>query len=666
MAVPLQVNTPVKKLDGKNAGGLGRVVEVIGSGDKQKIRVLLDGKKKPENLQSASNYEAVVVEDAASLLLPPLTQQSPLPSPRPVSSSSSSPSSRPPTPPKENLVLPPLSTTPDAAATETQQPLTPLTRRLIDSFSAAASSASKVFFGGGGGKKKGEPEAEEAEEAKEDKLTAKETKKAEKEAAKLREKSENPNPAAKLKVKEEAKEQKLTPSKKKAGDDAALRGGGASSVQPPRLHLPGTSYTALPLVTSSGRPLMDYNWKKREKAIGHAAHCPWVAGDESNWYEDETRCYPHEFSPTSLRQFPVVITIDEEEEGASRESRHRKVIEFDGKTYTEAEWEAQMKEWLVKYPNLKQKDKSSRWESEAFRATQCSSAAIIDACWDACKSADLWVPVDLKSHGKAWNLLQDFRIDMYGSVVTHKSIAQKDALTNFDVDHIFPFCRGGRSLPANFAAVQCAANRHVKSDSMLQMLDPINMQAGLMPEQLIAMLRVVIKAAGKERNTAAGWIQDIKTWITTPPRNKDGFSDFQKDVARSLDGEVLVKYFSDRAERSNKNKLLRIFGGGGCTTPAQQQQQQQQDWTRQVPAFQEYVVTVRRVVKTKTLEVVGTRTTPIMKEDPRFKALKLKYAGKPSYAWVKKCVNEEETQQLVAELESLAADLGFKCVLEVI
>ena len=52
------------------------------------------------------------------------------------------------------------------------------------------------------------------------------------------------------------------------------------------------------------------------------------------------------------------------------------------------------------------------------------------------------------------------RCDAYGNVVALH--AKGDAVCSFDVDHIFPWSRGGLSVPVNLMAVYWGANRHVK------------------------------------------------------------------------------------------------------------------------------------------------------------------------------------------------------------
>ena len=55
------------------------------------------------------------------------------------------------------------------------------------------------------------------------------------------------------------------------------------------------------------------------------------------------------------------------------------------------------------------------------------------------------------------------------------------------------YTSGGRSVMANFAAVQSVANRAIKNDSILQTLDPQEMACGLQLEQLLALVRCGIQ-----------------------------------------------------------------------------------------------------------------------------------------------------------------------------
>lgn len=54
------------------------------------------------------------------------------------------------------------------------------------------------------------------------------------------------------------------------------------------------------------------------------------------------------------------------------------------------------------------------------------------------------------------------RSDPYGNVVALE--ARGSCVCAFEVDHIFPWARGGLSVPANFMALYWRSNRNVKND----------------------------------------------------------------------------------------------------------------------------------------------------------------------------------------------------------
>lgn len=147
---------------------------------------------------------------------------------------------------------------------------------------------------------------------------------------------------------------------------------------------------------------------------------------------------------------------------------------------------------------------------------------------------------------------------MYGNLIclpeSVGGLASNNALTFFDVDHIFPFSRGGRSNIKNFAAVQCAANRFVKSDNVAQSLSPRLMNCGMMASQLLAMVHWVEERFDKERNTKKALINGIVNWLTKAPMNKDSFATFQAPIREggvgyTCDALTLFQYFGYRQQR---------------------------------------------------------------------------------------------------------------------
>jgi hypothetical protein len=119
-----------------------------------------------------------------------------------------------------------------------------------------------------------------------------------------------------------------------------------------------------------------------------------------------------------------------------------------------------------------------------------------------------------------------FRVDMYGNVVADPDHTSDSALCWFDVDHCFPWCRGGRSVQKNFAAVQWDANRRVKSDKLIQTLHKDKMSCGLQLEQFEALMEHVKNQDGRRRDTTADF-DKVKYWLTTSPKSGKALSDFQ-------------------------------------------------------------------------------------------------------------------------------------------
>ncbi|KAK9841432.1 hypothetical protein WJX74_005708 [Apatococcus lobatus] len=96
-------------------------------------------------------------------------------------------------------------------------------------------------------------------------------------------------------------------------------------------------------------------------------------------------------------------------------------------------------------------------ESVNFRRNATCRPQIRLACWTAL--ADLEGSQAIRRVDP--RLAELFRSDAYGNVVSIK--ATGSAVCAFEADHLFPWCRGGLTLPANLTAVHWGANRFVKS-----------------------------------------------------------------------------------------------------------------------------------------------------------------------------------------------------------
>ncbi len=256
-----------------------------------------------------------------------------------------------------------------------------------------------------------------------------------------------------------------------------------------------------------------------------------IAGE---WYEDEKRDFPPIFTSRTLKLFPEIRINDNGE----------KTYYWDGseKGYSEVEWE---EKWTRQFPNIKRADGSTPQETLLFRSQQTTNKKIIENAWaDLGKTS---IPYPHHWSKKVKDFMDKFKCDMYGNVISIE--ADNNALTKFDIDHIFPWSRGGRSRRPNFAAVQCVANRAVKNDTILQLLDPVEMQCGIQVEQFVNFIDFTITQAaaiGKGRSNLQAELSQIESWLLHTPYKGMSWSNFQKMVQGTTSGRELYRFFMKR------------------------------------------------------------------------------------------------------------------------
>lgn len=290
-------------------------------------------------------------------------------------------------------------------------------------------------------------------------------------------------------------------------------------------------------------PEMLPHYSSGRSATGHV---PWVA-DSGAWYEDHDAAYPlSEFSKHSIDKLP------RKEDGAVLWNKNK---------YTMEQWIEKLRNWQTAYPNVTRNDGSNRHESVAERGKRTGNREIVMGCFDKCRQT--W-DTSKYSHGKWKSLLTRLRPDMWGNLIClSQSLAEGGASNNslcfFDVDHLFPFSRGGRSTSANLRAIQNVANRAIKVDNILQSLNPIEMQCGLNSQQLIAMIDCV-DATKLGRKDKEVMVRNVHKWLTMSPVNGRTFTRFQADVGRTTDGLKLIQYFQSRQNEEN-DILITLFSG---------------------------------------------------------------------------------------------------------
>jgi len=298
---------------------------------------------------------------------------------------------------------------------------------------------------------------------------------------------------------------------------------------------------------------------------GLANKMPWN-DDESNWYnkpENDKKVSGPWFSEKTVKLMPRSYINN-------GELRIRWGRDFDG---TLLEWQEKVKRWELESPNIKRQDGSNHKETVSQRSGKTKDPKIIFKCWETTEydgyiEEEMYVKEIkftknwLKSYRAGYSenvikMFSVFRIDMYGNLIALPSsveggIATNNSLTFFDVDHLFAFCRGGRSDMKNFAAVQSCVNRKIKNDNLIQNLSPRKCSCGIMASQLLSMIDFVEELKSVGRNTKKAFYDNILSWLTSSPVNGSSFADFQDSksgVNYSLDAQNLFQYFINRQER---------------------------------------------------------------------------------------------------------------------
>lgn len=251
------------------------------------------------------------------------------------------------------------------------------------------------------------------------------------------------------------------------------------------------------------------------------------------WNTSRDTPFPPEFTKKSLVEMP------EELQGGG--------VMWRGQQFAAAEWRAKLQLWEIRYPNIAIKEgklTKTTHETCTHRCAQTTNKMTIQYCWDSLPQSH---------HCIASKYKDKYRVDMYGNVVSIE--ASDGALCKFDVDHIFPWSRGGRSVNSNFVACQYDANRRVKNDALVQSLRAEDMACGLSPEQFKALMTYAEVKGGRSRRDVT-WAKDkVEQWLLQGPRKGFSLGNFRNDVNGTVDGEVLWSFFSAHAARQEAEMI---------------------------------------------------------------------------------------------------------------
>ena len=158
-------------------------------------------------------------------------------------------------------------------------------------------------------------------------------------------------------------------------------------------------------------------------------------------------------------------------------------------------------------PETAKSGKAHPWETGRDRTDGCRKATA--ACWEAADRQalhDAW----RQRFGSAMPeaLGRTFRVDMFGNVIADPESAPAKSVCAFEVDHIFPWSRGGRTLRPNLAPVQWGANIR-KSDKLLHGTELggggwDRLRCGLPVEGFLAMHHLPEGTRGSNRRSTLG------------------------------------------------------------------------------------------------------------------------------------------------------------------
>jgi len=266
---------------------------------------------------------------------------------------------------------------------------------------------------------------------------------------------------------------------------------------------------------------------------GAGDKCPWNEESKSHqWYGDEARDFPPCFTRGT---FSLIRRVTEEGN-----------IEWNGHTYTHEDWKKQLAVWYKACPNIVRKKSAelddkhdcTPYETSAQRTKATNNPINIDYCWSSMKRIDY--PSSWSSKTMVRKFFDDFRVDMWGNICSNHEFCYNESLTKFDVDHLFPWCRGGRSRQGNFAGVYHEANRVHKNDKLIQDLDPEEMACGVQEKHLIACVKYILEDSSSPRKTSKNMLVKLKMNLWQPPAVRGNFSNFSKAVGeQSTNGKFI-------------------------------------------------------------------------------------------------------------------------------
>ena len=102
------------------------------------------------------------------------------------------------------------------------------------------------------------------------------------------------------------------------------------------------------------------------------------------------------------------------------------------------------------------------------------------------------------------------------------------------------------------------ANRHVKSNFLLQSLSPDEMKTGISAEQLRSIAEGIVRECGTRGQDFKNALQNLVTYLTTSPGKGKMVANFQEETHGSEDSCVLHSFLFDYYKGINVNPYAKI------------------------------------------------------------------------------------------------------------
>mmetsp|Transcript_8638 Transcript_8638/g.17319 ORF Transcript_8638/g.17319 Transcript_8638/m.17319 type:complete len:478 (-) Transcript_8638:88-1521(-) len=364
---------------------------------------------------------------------------------------------------------------------------------------------------------------------------------------------------------------------------------------------------------------------------------PFPMASEHNLLEEDCT-----FTAESLRELPV------------REGRN---VTWNGKPYTEREFDIMLNKWRKVFPGVAKGKRTAAMESLSYKSKALKELA--EWAFEACAKIENDVIDFEKTEVR-------FRKDRYGNVVGYGKGISNGSITKFDVDHIFPWSRGGLTVPENLEALSSRANSVGKNDKFLQELSKEDLETGLREEQIVCLFKYIKEVKAFEgrmvlRSTSASWrIRNAQkyrdkaiSWLKWAPGTGEqlgahmSISEIGRNKDGSYNGREIFDYLEDWFEGGGAE---RAGGRGRVSRPP----------VEIVIAYDEQHVYVEGP-PTKDLHHSTAEGEPKF-----FTGLNMTWEKK-HYRWIKRlgCTGpEEERRVLTQKIKERAQSLGCNVRIE--